>query len=139
MDEKGVEAFQAVMARHMKRENYREMVRMVSDAATRKGRRLRIDAVHFLALNFEGMVIEPMSARMSGANDETDTTLLDPEIRSAIVNDLDLILSPLPDRGKDRGDPLDPDRGGSSAGRVLRAAGEVYDDLRISSWRLWGG
>jgi rhamnose utilization protein RhaD (predicted bifunctional aldolase and dehydrogenase) len=141
MDEKGVEAFRIVQAHHMERESYREMVRMVSDAATRNARRLRIDAVHFLALNFEAMVVEPMAARVSS----TDAAILDPDIRSAIAHDLDEILRNLEtDEEPGAGaaltpkstDPLEP--GGASAGRVLESAGASYGGFRTASWRLWG-
>ncbi len=64
MDEAGHRAFRRVQARHAERESYREMLRLVLDAAADAKVALRVDAAHFLAINLETMVMEPMGERM---------------------------------------------------------------------------
>lgn len=149
MNIEGLRAFEAAHREHMARSTYAELYRLISDKARQHGVVCRLDALHFLTLNFEFMVAEPLGQQRSG----TMAALLHGDVREAIDLDLDTIFGSekLERRSRhpkqfsfDDGE-LDPSRRdqednptGVSSGRMLQEVAMRYRELQISKWRLWG-
>lgn len=136
MDIAGRDAFRRIVSVYLERPAYRELVERINAASADMRVRLRVDAVHLLALNFSAMVAEPLAvARQTGP----DGALLDQDVSRAIDQDLRKILEELPKEDYRTGshDPDEPPSG-VSAGTVLEQTGRLYRSLNISSWQLWG-
>ena len=153
MNQEGLRAFEAAHKEHMERPTYAELYKIVAEKARQHNVRCRLDAIHFLTLNFEFMVAEPLGQQRSG----TMAAVLNPELRYDVDRDLDMLLSSIDVGGaeyrlganqvqysEDQPKPVDPSRSeneaprGVSSGKMLKHVAENYDSMHISRWRLWG-
>ena len=153
MNNEGLRAFEETHRVHMERSTYAELYRLISDKARAHNVRCRLDALHFLTLNFEFMVAEPLGQQRSG----TLAAIMNGELRHDIERDLDMLFDSPGEFGADSllsdsseneyrstPDPVDPSRHqqeeprGVSSGRMLKHVAEHYHNMNISKWRLWG-
>lgn len=151
MNNEGLRAFEMTHRQHLERPTYAELYKIISEAARKHRVDCRLDALHFLTLNFEFMVAEPLGWQRSG----TLAAILLGNVREAVDRDLETLFEEFgpPDRygpgprvsTSDSGSELDPSRpdledspNGISSGRMLQTVAEIYDKLEISRWRLWG-
>lgn len=151
MNSEGLRAFEAAHREHMERPTYSELYRLISEKAREHGMQCRLDALHFLALNFEFMVAEPLGHQRSG----TMAAIMRGDVRDAVEKDLDTLFDgPALKSHKhsldsqspnSKGATFDPSRdeseygpSGISSGKMLKEVAKRYNDLHISRWRLWG-
>ena len=141
MNTAGLHAFQSVVRKHRERRPYDDLTDLIVAVASRNNMHLRVDAIHFLAVNLETMVIEPLAEqrgdKMSVLEDMKETLESDIE---RIISDSETPVAPAASVTADlsaRDD--DQEMEGLSSNAVLKATAKRYDTLQISSWRLWGG
>lgn len=146
MNVEGLRAYEAAHGEHMKRRTYEELFFMVSKKAVQHEAQCRLDALHFLTLNLEFMVAEPLGYQRSG----TLAAIANPELRRGLEKDLDLVFEEIgrksvgspaqfdPSQHGIGGDGDDPQLRGMSAGSMLELVGNVYRRLYVAEWQLWG-
>ena len=143
MNLEGLRAFEAAHREHMERPAYVQLFGLISEKAREHNVHCRLDALHFLTLNFEFMVAEPLGHQRSG----TLAAVMNGELRQNVEQDLDRLFRSLDgfDSNPPSSQPADPSREdfdesprGVSSGRMLQHVAQEYDGMHISKWRLWG-
>lgn len=148
MNQAGLEAYETAHQEHLQRPTYTELYRIIVDAAIKHDIHCRLDALHFLALNFEFMVAEPLGHQRNG----TMPAIMNGDVRAAIDADLKTIFRTsqlktyrISKVSSSDADPSatapssdDSKPSGVPSGEMLQAVASEYSELKIANWRLWG-
>jgi hypothetical protein len=94
-------------------------------------RRLRPDARYFLLVNFDEMVARPLTRAPVQSRD----IATDPELVEFIADDVQTILQAAQKQVTPPADQLTAEIGG---GQVVKALGQVYDQLKTVKLDVWG-